>query len=144
MARVEFPGSGGALLSGEIDRPAGRPRAWALFVHCFICGKGLPAAAMIARTLAAEGIAVLRFDFTGLGESGGDFSRSNFSSNVADLLAAARWLEESEAAPQLLLATASAAQPWWRPQESSPASRLSSPSRRLPIRPMSGIFSDKG
>ncbi len=58
---------------------------------------------MIARTLAAEGIAVLRFDFTGLGESGGDFSRSNFSSNVADLVAAARWLEQNEAAPQLLL-----------------------------------------
>lgn len=103
MAQVEFAGSGGDLLSGEIDRPAGRPRAWALFAHCFTCGKNLPAAATIARTLAAEGIAVLRFDFTGLGKSSGDFSRSNVSSNVAGLVAVARWLEQHEAAPQLLL-----------------------------------------
>ena len=91
------------MLAGRIDRPAGKPRAWALFAHCFTCGKDLPSARVIAETLAAEGIAVLRFDFTGLGGSGGDFANSNFSSNVDDLLAAADWLREHEDPPALLI-----------------------------------------
>ncbi|MDX2480923.1 MAG: alpha/beta fold hydrolase [Desulfuromusa sp.] len=101
---VKFPNAGGDQLSGRIDLPEDEtPRAWALFAHCFTCGKNLKSSAMIARALTREKIAVLRFDFTGLGESEGDFSASNFSSNVADLVAAARWLEEKYQTPEILL-----------------------------------------
>lgn len=101
--KVEFAGADGHLLAARIDRPAYAPRAWALFAHCFSCSKDVFAAARIARRLAEHGIGVLRFDFTGLGRSEGDFANTNFSSNVADLLAAAAWLSETHGGPQLLI-----------------------------------------
>ncbi|RKX85066.1 MAG: osmotically inducible protein C [Spirochaetes bacterium] len=101
---VKFPNASGEQLSGRIDLPEDEtPRAWALFVHCFTCGKNLKSSALIARALTQEKIAVLRFDFTGLGESEGDFSASNFSSNVEDLVAAAQWLATEYQAPEILL-----------------------------------------
>lgn len=101
--RVEFPGHQGQMLAGRIDRPTGPVRAWALFAHCFTCGKDNRAANRIARGLAEAGIATLRFDFTGLGDSEGDFANSGFSSNLEDLLAAADYLRGREAAPALLV-----------------------------------------
>ncbi len=101
--KLTFPGSQGHELAGRLDRPANAPRGYALFAHCFTCGKDVFAAQRIAQALAAEGIAVLRFDFTGLGHSGGEFASTNFSSNVADLVAAADYLRDNHAAPQLLI-----------------------------------------
>ena len=102
--RVTFPNASGEQLTGRIDLPEDEtPRAWALFAHCFTCGKNLKSSAQIAQALTQEKIAVLRFDFTGLGESEGDFSTSNFSSNVADLLAAAQWLATEYQHPQVLI-----------------------------------------
>ena len=100
---VRFPGREGQLLDARLEMPSLPPRAFALFAHCFTCSKDSKAAAYISQALAARGIAVLRFDFTGLGMSGGDFSDSNFSSNVGDLLAAANYLREQHQAPQLLV-----------------------------------------
>ncbi len=100
---VEFPGSQGHTLAGRQDRPATRARATALFAHCFTCGKDLAAASRIAAALAARGIAVLRFDFTGLGHSEGEFANTNFSSNVDDLVAAAAYLRREHEAPSLLV-----------------------------------------
>ena len=101
--RVDFPGSQGHALAGRLDTPDGMPRAWALFAHCFTCSKDTKAAAYIARALADAGFGVLRFDFTGLGGSGGDFSNTHFSSNVDDLVAAADWLREHHGPPALLV-----------------------------------------
>jgi putative redox protein len=101
--RVEFPGSQGHALAGRLDTPDGAPRAWALFAHCFTCSKDTKAAAYIARALADAGFGVLRFDFTGLGGSGGDFSNTHFSSNVGDLVAAADWLRAHHGQPALLV-----------------------------------------
>lgn len=101
--RLEFAGSEGAMLAARIDRPAGTPSGWALVAHCFTCSKDSLAAARISRVLAEEGIGVLRFDFTGLGGSGGDFANTGFSSNIEDLAAAAGWLEENESGPFLLV-----------------------------------------
>lgn len=101
--RVTFPGASGEELAARIERPAGEPEAWALFAHCFTCSKDLKAAREITRTLAGRGFAVLRFDFTGLGESEGDFADTNFSSNIEDLVAAADWLRKEHAAPRLLV-----------------------------------------
>lgn len=101
--RVEFTGSQGDTLAARMEWPAGTPRAYALFAHCFSCSKDIFAANRIARQLAAHGYAVLRFDFTGLGHSEGDFANTNFSSNVEDLLAAARFVESEYAAPALLI-----------------------------------------
>lgn len=101
--RLQFPGSDGQLLSARLDLPAGPVRTFALFAHCFTCGKDVLAATRIAQALTAHGIAVLRFDFTGLGGSGGDFANTNFSSNVADLLAAADYLRQHHRAPALLI-----------------------------------------
>jgi uncharacterized OsmC-like protein/alpha/beta superfamily hydrolase len=102
-SHVRFPGSMGAQLSARLDTPAGKPIAYALFAHCFTCSKDTLAASRISAALTARGIAVLRFDFTGLGGSEGDFSNTNFSSNVADLAAAAAWLRENREAPKLLI-----------------------------------------
>jgi putative redox protein len=102
-SRANFPGHSGARLSARLDMPNGRVRAFALFAHCFTCSKDLMAARRIAADLARSGIAVLRFDFTGLGSSEGEFASTNFSSNVEDLLAAADWLRETHAAPALLI-----------------------------------------
>ncbi len=104
--RVEFTGSQGALLAGRLDTPdtpGTPPRAWAVFAHCFTCSKESKAATYIARALAEAGYGVLRFDFTGLGGSDGDFANTHFSSNVADLVAAADWLRTEHGAPALLI-----------------------------------------
>jgi uncharacterized OsmC-like protein/alpha/beta superfamily hydrolase len=100
---VRFESARGVELAGLLDLPAGRPRAYALFAHCFTCTKNLRAVRHIASALAAQGIAVLRFDFTGLGQSEGEFADSNFSTNVEDLVAAARFLESRYEAPRLLI-----------------------------------------
>jgi uncharacterized OsmC-like protein/pimeloyl-ACP methyl ester carboxylesterase len=101
--KLEFDGAHGARLAARLDLPAGDIRAFALFAHCFTCSKDIAAARHIAGALAAEGIAVLRFDFTGLGGSGGDFSSTGFSSNVADLKLAADFLRQTYEAPRLLI-----------------------------------------
>jgi putative redox protein len=92
------------MLAGRLDLPlSGNPRAYALYAHCFTCGKDVRAAVNIGRALAREGIALLRFDFTGLGESEGDFANTTFSGNVADLKAAAAFLADKYAAPKILV-----------------------------------------
>jgi putative redox protein len=101
--KIEFPGAAGDALAARLELPAGPPRAYALFAHCFTCGKDILAARRIAHALAAGGIAVLRFDFTGLGDSAGEFANTGFSSNVGDLVAAADWLRRTRAAPQILI-----------------------------------------
>lgn len=102
--KITFPNADGVQLAAQLELPQVRPiRAYALFAHCFTCSKNLNAAVNISRALTHAGIAVLRFDFTGLGESEGDFADSNFSSNVEDLVAAARYLEQKHEAPQLLV-----------------------------------------
>src|SRR5579859_184384 len=101
---VRFPNATGQMLAGRLDLPAnGRPRAYALYAHCFTCGKDVRAAVNICRALGREGIATLRFDFTGLGESQGDFADTTFSGNVADLTAAAKFLAEKYEAPKILI-----------------------------------------
>ncbi len=101
--KVTFPGSGGTPLAGRLDLPDDEPQAFALFAHCFTCGKDVPAASRIARELTRYGLAVLRFDFTGLGGSGGDFANTNFTSNVADLVHAADHLRSNHTAPSVLV-----------------------------------------
>ncbi|THD75462.1 MAG: OsmC family protein [Bradyrhizobium sp.] len=101
--RFQFTGSDGQQLAASLDLPEREPLAYALFAHCFTCGKDGLAAKRIATTLAARGIAVLRFDFTGLGSSEGDFANTTFSSNVADLVRAADHLREIRKAPAILI-----------------------------------------
>ena len=101
--RFQFTGSEGQQLAAALDLPEREPIAYALLAHCFTCGKDVLAARRIAVTLAAKGIAVLRFDFTGLGSSEGDFANSTFSSNVADLVRAADHLRETRKAPAILI-----------------------------------------
>jgi putative redox protein len=101
--RFQFAGVGGHQLAAALDLPEQEPVAYALFAHCFTCGKDVLAAKRIAVALAAKGIAVLRFDFTGLGSSEGDFANSTFSSNVADLVRAADHLRETRKAPAILI-----------------------------------------
>jgi putative redox protein len=100
---IRFRGALGAELAARLDTPLLPPRAYALFAHCFTCSKDSRAASFISGALAEQGIAVLRFDFTGLGASGGDFANTNFSSNVADLVAAADWLRAHHGAPAILI-----------------------------------------
>lgn len=101
--RFQFTGEGGHQLAAALELPDGEPAAYALFAHCFTCGKDTLAAKRIAVALAAKGIAVLRFDFTGLGSSEGDFANSTFSSNVADLVRAADHLRSARKAPSILI-----------------------------------------
>ncbi len=101
--RVEFEGSKGSVLAGRLDLPPGNPHGFALFAHCFTCSKDFVASARLSRALAARGIGVLRFDFTGLGSSEGDFANTDFSSNVEDLVRAADWLRRERTAPLLLV-----------------------------------------
>ena len=101
--RFTFDGHGGDALAARLDRPDGPVLATALFAHCFTCGKDIPAARRIAARLTSHGIAVLRFDFTGLGHSGGEFANTTFTSNVDDLVAAAAALEARGLAPDLLI-----------------------------------------
>jgi len=103
--RLEFENANGETLAGLLELPEdeGAITAFGLFAHCFTCGKDIAAASRISRALAARGIGVLRFDFTGLGNSDGDFSNTNFSSNIDDLLRAAQALQEQYRAPQILI-----------------------------------------
>ncbi|ELX10230.1 OsmC family protein [Janthinobacterium sp. HH01] len=101
--RLEFPGADGQKLAARLDKPTAEIKAYALFAHCFTCGKDVFAASRIAQALTEHGFAVLRFDFTGLGASEGEFANTNFSSNLADLLAAADYLRGSRMAPSLLI-----------------------------------------
>jgi len=103
VERFEFVGSNGQTLAGRFHLPAVDPIAYAIFAHCFTCSKESRAAAHISAALAAQGIATLRFDFTGLGESEGDFSSTTFSHNVDDVVAAANALRELHRAPALLV-----------------------------------------
>ena len=101
--RFDFTGDDGQALAGRLHRPAADPVAFAVFAHCFTCSKESRAATQIAKALAAKGIATLRFDFTGLGESEGDFSRTTFSHTVADVVAAADALRAEGHPPSLLV-----------------------------------------
>jgi alpha/beta superfamily hydrolase len=104
IKKLRFPGSQDYKLGARLDLPDEHPpAAYALFAHCFTCTKNLKAISNISRALAERGIAVLRFDFTGLGESEGDFADTNFSSNVEDLIAAARFLASDYQAPKILI-----------------------------------------
>lgn len=105
MGRTElrFEGHDGSRLAGIFEGPAGPARGHAIFAHCFTCSKDLKAATNISRALLDAGIGVFRFDFTGLGQSQGDFSDTNFSSTVDDLLAAAAYMASKIAAPGLLI-----------------------------------------
>ncbi|MEQ9315454.1 MAG: alpha/beta fold hydrolase, partial [Henriciella sp.] len=100
---VRFKGSSGEELAGRLDHPDGDVTGWAVFAHCFTCSKQSRASIRVSRRLAERGIGVLRFDFTGLGDSDGDFSETSFSSNVADLVAAADWMKETSRAPGLMI-----------------------------------------
>lgn len=102
-SKVLFPGSQGGELAGLYEQPADLPKAIVLFAHCFTCGKDIAAASRISRALVAHGFGVFRFDFTGLGSSDGDFSNTNFSSNVDDLVAAAEFLRNNYRAPSLII-----------------------------------------
>ncbi|MEO0636043.1 MAG: alpha/beta fold hydrolase [Pseudomonadota bacterium] len=101
--KAEFLGASGEKLAARLDLPAGPVRAFALFAHCFTCSKDIFAAKRISAELAQRGLAVLRFDFTGLGASEGEFANTNFSSNVADLKSAAQWLADNHEAPAVLV-----------------------------------------
>ncbi len=101
--RFDFENPAGERLSGRLDEPEGSPLAWALFAHCFTCGKDNIAATRISRDLASAGIGTLRFDFTGLGASDGSFGNGGFSSDVQDLLAAAAAMAGAGIAPSLLI-----------------------------------------
>jgi uncharacterized OsmC-like protein/alpha/beta superfamily hydrolase len=102
--QLDIRNAEGQRLAARLELPLDEaPEAWALFAHCFTCGKDIKAAYHISKALAARGIAVLRFDFTGLGESEGEFAATTFSSNVDDLVAAAGYLESHHQAPALLI-----------------------------------------
>ena len=101
--KTEFASQSGEKLAAALELPRGKPRAYALFAHCFTCSKDIKAAREVARALRAQGFAVLRFDFTGLGGSQGDFANTNFSSNVEDLVSAASYLREEFEAPSVLI-----------------------------------------
>jgi uncharacterized OsmC-like protein/fermentation-respiration switch protein FrsA (DUF1100 family) len=100
---VNFTGALGDSLAARIDRPIGPTRGFALFAHCFTCSKDLAAARRIADGLAERGIAVMRFDFTGLGHSDGEFANTTFASNIEDLVAAADWMRDELEAPTILI-----------------------------------------
>jgi uncharacterized OsmC-like protein/alpha/beta superfamily hydrolase len=101
---VRFPNAAGQQLAGRLEMPAhGKPRAFALYAHCFTCGKDVRAAFDISRALAMQDIATLRFDFTGIGESEGVFADTTFSTNISDLLCAAEFMAKEYSAPQILV-----------------------------------------
>lgn len=101
--KLSFEGSLGTRLAARLDLPDGPPKAYAIFAHCFTCSKETHAAARVADALANQGIAVLRFDFTGLGGSGGDFASTSFSSNIDDIKLAADHLRKHYEAPNILI-----------------------------------------
>src|ERR671925_265161 len=101
--RFDFSNTQGQRLAALLDNPLGEARAYALFAHCFTCGKDVHAARRVAEALTTLGIGVLRFDFTGLGSSEGEFANTTFSSNVADLVHAADHLRETRTAPAIMI-----------------------------------------
>lgn len=101
--RVHFEGGNGFQLAGIIDEPVNPPRAWVLFTHCFTCTKDIKLIVRISRGLAERGYGVLRYDLTGLGHSHGDFSKTNFSTNQNDVLAAVAYLAQTHQAPEFLV-----------------------------------------
>ena len=102
--KVTFTNPQGHELAARLEFPVNQhPHTYAIFAHCFTCSKNLNAVRNISRVLNLGGIAVLRFDFTGLGQSEGEFSETNFSSNVDDLLAAAQFLKDNYKAPTMLV-----------------------------------------
>ncbi len=101
--KVQFKGGIDAALAGLVELPDTPPLAYALFAHCFTCGKDIVAASRIARALVKRGYGVMRFDFTGIGHSEGDFAMTNFSSNVQDLIKAAEFLRTHYEAPTLMV-----------------------------------------
>lgn len=103
VEKIIFTGASGENLAARLDKPEGEIKSYALFAHCFTCTKDIFAASRIANTLAQRGVAIFRFDFTGLGASEGDFANTNFSSNVKDLIAAADYMREELEAPQILI-----------------------------------------
>lgn len=103
VEKITFKGSQGDMLAARYDRPAGRIVATAIFAHCFTCSKDIFAARIVASELVRRGIAVLRFDFTGLGASEGEFANTDFSSNCGDLVRAADWLRDNAEAPKILI-----------------------------------------
>ena len=102
-SKITFPNPQGDQLAGLLETPDEHASAYALFAHCFTCTKDSTTASRISRALTARGIGVLRFDFTGLGDSDGDFSNTGFSSNIGDLVAAAAFLQAQFQAPALLI-----------------------------------------
>jgi len=104
ITKVTFKNNLDYQLSARLELPIDQhPKAFALFAHCFTCSKNTRAARSISQCLTKNGIAVMRFDFAGLGDSEGDFSDSNFSSNIDDLTAAAQFLNENYTAPSILI-----------------------------------------
>lgn len=101
--RVEFDGAAGQPLAGLLEMPDDQPLGYAIFAHCFTCSKDLSVVVNVARQLNEASIAVLRFDFTGLGESEGEFATTSFSTNLQDLLAAGRFLEHKHQPPAMLI-----------------------------------------
>lgn len=101
--KITFKNEQGQDLAARLELPDGEPKGFALFAHCFTCNKDLTALRNISRALRKSGIAILRFDFTGLGESEGDFENTNFSSNVDDLIRAASYLADNHMAPDILI-----------------------------------------
>lgn len=101
--RLTFPAAGGRTLAARLEVPSGTVRAWAVFAHCFTCGKDGLAAVRVSRALARRGVGVLRFDFAGIGGADGGFDGDDFSNDVADLVCAARWLEAQGRPVELLV-----------------------------------------
>lgn len=100
---ITFKNSKGNTLAARLEFPEGTPKGYALFAHCFTCNKNLTAVRTIGKSLTDSGIAVLRFDFTGLGESEGNFESTNFTSNVDDLISASQFLTENYTTPSVLI-----------------------------------------
>jgi putative redox protein len=144
VERITFPGADGQKLAARLDAPDAAASAYALFAHCFTCGKDVFAASRIAQQLTVHGIAVLRFDFTGLGASEGEFANTNFSSNVADLVAAAAHLRQAYQAPALLighsLGGAAVLAAAGQVPESRAVVTIAAPSD---VRHVSGLFGDR-
>jgi esterase/lipase len=101
--KISFVGSLGHMMDGRLELPELDTKSYAIFAHCFTCSKDIHAATRISRALTRVGVGVLRFDFTGIGNSDGDFSNTNFSTNVADLVCAYKYLVEHFAAPEILI-----------------------------------------
>lgn len=102
-SRVQFENSTGDMISGRLDLPEGDPHTFAIFAHCFTCSKDSLAASRVSKGLMERGIGVLRIDFTGLGESEGEFDSTSFGSNMQDLQDAAHWLQQHHSSAELLI-----------------------------------------